>query len=30
MEPTNIRDLKPGMKNLSMIFIVLEVGMFAF
>lgn len=26
MEPTNIRDLKPGMRNLSMVFIVLEVG----
>ncbi|XP_054917276.1 SOSS complex subunit B1 isoform X3 [Dermacentor andersoni] len=26
MEPTTIRDLKPGMKNLSIIFIVLEIG----
>lgn len=26
MEPTNIRDLKPGMRNLSMVLIVLEVG----
>ncbi|KAK8761935.1 hypothetical protein V5799_026798 [Amblyomma americanum] len=26
MESTTIRDLKPGMKNLSIIFIVLEIG----
>ncbi|XP_023221872.1 SOSS complex subunit B1-B-like [Centruroides sculpturatus] len=26
MEITNIRDLKPGMKNLNIIFIILEIG----
>lgn len=26
LELTAIRDLKPGMKNLNMIFIVLEIG----
>uniref|UniRef100_G3MRE1 OB domain-containing protein n=1 Tax=Amblyomma maculatum TaxID=34609 RepID=G3MRE1_AMBMU len=26
MEPTTIRDLKPGMKNLSIVFIVLDIG----
>lgn len=26
MEPTSIRDLKPGMKNLNIVFIVLDIG----
>lgn len=29
-ELTTIRDLKPSMKNLNMIFIVLEIGTFGF
>jgi hypothetical protein len=28
MEPMNIRDLKPGLKNVNLLFVVLDVGKF--